>query len=116
VADLSPGLATPMVTYGPGQRVTGIVIHHPAPEEVIFEVHVILSEAHCIMGSADADADVKDDDAPADNASAVVERDVSGPSPITEIAGRIRGVVGDTVRSVAPLARVRVDVFIDDLR
>src|SRR5215467_1752491 len=68
VTDLSPGLATPVATYGPGQRVTGIAIHHPAAEEVIFEVHVILSEAHCIMGSADADADADadaKDDAPA---------------------------------------------------
>src|SRR5436305_9012478 len=39
VVDLSPGHGTPAATYGSGQRVTGVVVHHLALEEVVLEIH-----------------------------------------------------------------------------
>lgn len=103
VVDLSPGLAAPVATYGPGQRVVGIIVYHPTTERVILEVHVILSESHCELAWADSGLEP-------------VEHDAGETGLITEIANRVRDVVCATVRDMASRVRVRVDVFIDDLR
>lgn len=106
VVDLSPGYAAPAATYGPGQRVAGIVVHRPTTEEIVLEVHVVISEAHCALASADS-------------SSKLVERDshdAEESGPVSEIASRVRNVVCATVQSMAAQARVQVDVFIDDLR
>jgi hypothetical protein len=83
--------------------VSGVAVYHPALESVAVEVHVALSESHCKLAS----------DGGAAEAGA---NDPQGPGPVTEIAGRIRGAVDDTLRDMTPRALVRVDVYIDDLR
>jgi uncharacterized alkaline shock family protein YloU len=103
VMDLSPGLSTPVATYGAGRRVTGIVVHHPTPDDIALEVHVVLSEAHCTAAPADATVD--------STASDARDRGV-----LADIASQIRELVFDTVHDVASLVLVRVDVFMDDLR
>ena len=103
VVDLSPGYAAPAATYGPGQRVAGIVVHRPTAERIMLEVHVVLSEAHCELASANS-------------ASKLVEHDSEESGPVPEIASRVRSVVCATVQSMAPQAHIGVDVFIDDLR
>ena len=64
VVDISPGVFALAATYGLGQRVTGIVVHHLTPDhtpdqtpDVALEIRVVLSEAHCKMVAADAATD-----------------------------------------------------------
>jgi hypothetical protein len=105
--DLSPGLFALAATYGLGQRVTGVVVHHLTPDHtpdtIALEIRVALSEAHCRLLAADA-------------ASDSIERDTEEPGVLLEIASHIRGVVYESLRDIAPMLLVQVDVFIDDLR
>lgn len=105
VADLSPGLGAPAATYGPGQRVSGIVVRHlaPAPDRLALGVHVVLSESSC-------------EPAAADSGGSPAPYRPEGPGAMTTIADRIREAVRATVRSMALPAPVAVDVFVDDLR
>lgn len=107
VVDLSPGLFALAATYGLGQRVTGVVVHHltpdHTPDKVALEIRVVLSEAHCEMVAADA-------------ASDAIERDTEAAGILLDIASHIRGVVYESLRDIAPMLLVQVDVFIDDLR
>jgi len=103
VVDLSPGRATPAATYGAGRRVTGVVVHHPTPDDVALEVHVVLSEAHCTTPSTNATGD--------STASGS-----QGHGVLADIASRIREVVYGAIQAMASLVLVRIDVFIDDLR
>lgn len=105
VADLSPGLGAPAATYGPGQRVSGIVVRHlaPAPDQLAIGVHVVLSESSCEAATTDA------------RGSPAPYRP-EGPSAMSAIADRIREAARATVRSMALPAPVGVDVFVDDLR
>jgi uncharacterized alkaline shock family protein YloU len=102
VAELSPGLVTPVATYGPGRSVAGVVIRHPTLETLAIEVHVDLSEAHCMWAVTAAD----------DRGA----RDSEGCAPITEVAHLVRGEVRRSTQDMTSSALVRVDVFIDDLR
>ena len=108
VVDLSPGLFALAATYGLGQRVTGVVVHHLTPDHTPDQgshsrIRVVLSEAHCKMVAADA-------------ASDAIERETEAPGILLEIASHIRGVVYESLRDIAPMLLVQVDVFIDDLR
>ena len=107
VVDLSPGLFALAATYGLGQRVTGVVVHHLTPDHtpdtIALEIRVVLSEAHCNMVAADA-------------ASDSIERETETAGILLEIASHIRGVVYESLRDIAPMLLVQVDVFIDDLR
>lgn len=109
VVDLSPGLYAPVATYGPGERVVGIIIHHSAPEQVVVEVHVTLSASACEAAAKDA---IVGKDAALDMAT----DDAELRGPIREIASNIRVAVREAVRSVAPQVVAQIDVFIDDLR
>jgi hypothetical protein len=42
VLDLSPGTTTLAATYGPRERVTGVVVRHLSPHDISVEVHVVL--------------------------------------------------------------------------
>lgn len=105
VADLSAGLVVPAATYGSGQRVNGVVVHHLTPDTIGLEIHVIASEAFCGMAAADATVEPQS-----------VARDAEPPGLLAEIAARIREVVYRTVQDMTALAIARVDVLIDDLR
>ena len=115
VMDLSPGLFALAATYGLGQRVTGVVVHHltpdhtpdqtpdQTPDTIALEIRVALSEAHCNMVAADA-------------ASDAIERETETAGILLEIASHIRRVVYESLRDISPMLLVQVDVFIDDLR
>src|SRR5258708_28743612 len=42
VLDLSPGIVELAVTYGPHERVTGVVVRHPNSHDIAIEGHVVL--------------------------------------------------------------------------
>ncbi len=103
VLDLSPGLFALAATYGSGQHVTGVVVHHPAPEALALDVRVVLSEAQCnVLAAAAAQ----------ESEGRVAERSAI----MLDIASRIRDAVAAAARDVTRLGLIRVDVFIDDLR
>lgn len=103
VVDLSPGLVALAATYGSGQRVTGVVVHHLTPDTVVLEIHVVLSEAHCNTALAAATPHS-------------MGRESESLAVLTDIANRIRAAVNDTARDIAAPVLARVDVLIDDLR
>ena len=103
VADLSAGRLAPAATYGARQRVTGVVVHHLADDEIVLETHVVLSEAYCAM-------------APSEEAPGSAGSVSNGPGRLNEIASRIRAVVYEVVKEMPSRILVRADVFIDDLR
>jgi len=102
VVDLSPGVVVPRATFGAGERVTGIVVHHPAPNVIVLEIHVLLSEARCNTAAADV-------------AKPGAGRDAAALNVLQGIAAHIRETVHAAVQGmVAPIV-VRADVVIDDL-
>lgn len=103
VVDLSPGITMLAATYGAGQRVTGVVVHHIAPDTLVLEVHVVLSEEHCRAATTSRASD------------AAVHR----PGEIgllIDAANRIREAVHAVVHDTTSLPLEQVDVLIDDLR
>lgn len=103
VVDLSPGLFALVATYGSGQRVAGVVVHHLTPDQIVLETRVILSEAHCnALWAAFA--------------SDSAEGGAEGRGILTDIASRIREVVYESLRDITSPRLAHVDVFIDDLR
>nr|BBH89321.1 hypothetical protein KTC_40720 [Thermosporothrix sp. COM3] len=44
-ASLGPGRFVQAATYGPGERITGVVVQQSAPEVFTAEIHVVLTEA-----------------------------------------------------------------------
>jgi len=103
VVDISPGVFALVATYGSGKRLAGIVVHHPAPDQLALEAHVVLSEAYCNEMSAAAATDS-------------VRRETKGKSVLGDIADRIREAVHGGLRDTTSLPLARVDVYIDDLR
>lgn len=103
VVDLSAGHVAVAATYSAGQRVTGVVVHHLSPDEIVLEIHVILSEADFTRASSDAAPD-----------SAGTDSD--GLGRLNDMASRIRGAVYDVLKEMPSLVLVRADVLIDDLR
>ena len=104
VVDISPGLFALVATYGSGQRVVGIAIHHLTPDQIAIEAHVILSEGHCHEMWASVIASESE------------EESVEGQSILMDIASRIRRAVYEGLREMTSQTLVGVDVFIDDLR
>ena len=102
VVDLSPGLVIQRATYGAGERVTGIVVHHPAPDAVVLEIHVFLSEADCGVAGPGI-------------AHSGAARHSEALDALRRIATNIRETVHAAVRDMLPPAVVRADVLIDDL-
>jgi|SRR5690348_6623017 len=107
VSDLSPGLAAVAATYGPRERIAGVVVHHPHPHDIIIEVHVILCEAVYTEALAHASSDVAGREALAD---------ITGDGVLVDVADQIRGVVNRTVRELNVAPPAAVDVLIDDIR
>lgn len=103
VLDLSLGWSALVATYGAGQRVAGVVIHHPVPGETRVEVHAVLSERHARTMRLDAAA------------GETGSRSRRQPILI-QIADQIRSAVERIASALRQPALVGVDVFIDDLR
>lgn len=101
VVDLSADAE--VTTYGSGQRVNGVIVHHPAPDDLALEIHVALGEAESKLSVART--------APGSDGGSW-----GASGLLNEVASRIRGAVYDMAPSMAPRIIRRVDVYIDDLR
>jgi hypothetical protein len=104
VVDLSPGLTRMAVTYGAGQHVTGVVVEHPAADEIVLAIHVILSQAHCETAAA------------SDTAERPTERSAERAGAMSQVADRIRDATYAALRAMASPVLVGADVLIDDMR
>jgi hypothetical protein len=99
VVDLSPGLFAIEATYGPGERVLGIVLRHPAPNALVIEVRVVLAET--ILREA---------------LSAVPSTGSDGTPLLLRFADQLRTVVAHTIHTLDVPVLTAVDVAIDDIR
>jgi hypothetical protein len=103
VLDMGQGLFAKAATFGPGKRVSGIVIQHPASDTLTVEVHVILEEAAITK----AYSEISGPDASSR----------TGKTPILlRFTDQIRGVVKQTLENLGLPASTIVDVTIDDIR
>jgi hypothetical protein len=103
VVDMGQGLFARAATYGPGKHVAGIVFHHPTPDALSVEVHVVLADAWFIKAFID-----------------VSRLDASSRTETTPMLQRmtdqIRAGVFLTFEHLGLPAPPTVDVTIDDIR
>jgi hypothetical protein len=79
------------VTYGPHERIEGVVIHHHPTGQMALEVHVAIAE------------------------SAALERVSSARPALLELAEEVRGAIERAMRGAGLPAPAEIDVHIDDL-
>ena len=99
VAALSPGNPPAAATYGPGQTVHGIVLHHRPRGTLVVEVHVVAGDAELGSMLASRRAD------PGAEPNAV----------LPALAEEIRSQVARAMRDMAMRAPASVDIYVDDL-
>ena len=108
VQDLSPGTAELAVTYGPRERVTGVVVRHPNSRDISIEVHVVLHAA-LQTGSQQSEA-----------SRSGLHRKASagtvGGAVLTRSANQIRRAVYRAVDRLGIEQPVGIDVLIDDIQ
>ena len=103
VLDMGQGLFAKAATYGPGKNVPGIVLHHPTPDTLSVEAHVVLEEASFIK----AYSEISGSDASS----------TSGATPmLLRFTDQIRAVVTQTLEHLGLPVSTMVDVTIDDIR
>ena len=103
VLDMGQGLFARAATYGPGKHVSGIVMHHPTPDTLSVEAHVVLEEASFIKAYSEISG--------SDSASS------SGTTPmLLRFTDQIRAVVTQTLEHLGLPVSTMVDVTIDDIR
>jgi len=102
VVDMGSGRFAQAATYGPGERVMGVILRHPTPAALAVEAHVVLDERMLVQAL-----------------SAVSPSDVSSSSEdtpiVVRVADHIRAVVFQTVHQFGVLELTTVDVAVDDL-
>jgi hypothetical protein len=105
IAGLSPGLLALAATYGPNERVVGVVLRHFSPRDTVVEVHVVASietiprtEPHKTVSEKSAQAGASD--------GAVLIR----------VADQVRNAVYRAIAELNLPAPSAVDVLIDDIR
>ncbi len=102
VLGMGPGRFAQAATYGPGERVMGVVLRHPAPTALAIEAHVVLDERMLVQTLSSV--------SPSDGFSG------SEHTPIVvRVADRIRAVVFQTVHRFGGPGPITVDVVVDDL-
>jgi hypothetical protein len=105
---LSPGIVELAVTYGPRERVTGVVVRHPNPRDISIEVHVVLHAA-LQTGSQQSEA-----------ARSRLHRRASagavGGAVLTRSANQIRRAVYRAVDRLGVEQPTGVDVLIEDIQ
>ena len=98
VLDMGQGLFAKAATYGPGKHIAGIVLRHPAPGELLVEVHVVLDVTTFIKALSDVNSS-------------------SAKTPILlRFTDLIRTVVSQMFEHLGLPAPSTVDVTIDDIR
>jgi hypothetical protein len=108
VLELSPGIAELAVTYGPRERVTGVVVRHPNSRDIIIDVHVVL------RGPLHDRSQYSETPAGASHrkASAGTARD----AVLTRSADHIRRAVYRAAQALGIAAPTGVDVHIEDIQ
>jgi hypothetical protein len=115
VVDLSAGRFGVAVTYGPGQRIAGIVLRRPIPMEdteddarpaSVVETHIVLAAA-----IARAFPEQRLSSGQSQRAVARAERPV-----LLKIADEIRQTLEREIRRLRPTESWVIDIAIDDLR
>lgn len=108
VADLNPGLVVLAATYGPNERVVGVIVRHPGPRDTVVEVHVT-AEVETLPGG-EAQGGVSDE------STGSAQMGASDAGVLTRIADRVRGAVYRAVRELGLEPPSAVDVLIDDIQ
>jgi hypothetical protein len=122
VVDLGAGRYGVAATYGPGQRITGIVLRRAAQSEgsegsaavaPVVEAHIVVATA-AITNAMTPAAQRKKQRLSPDHA-----RDAAGTqgAPVLlRIAGDVRSALATTLRRLRPNEPWDIDIIIDDLR
>jgi hypothetical protein len=112
VADLSAGRYGVAVTYGPGQRISGIVLRRPIPTEddahlpSVVETHIVLT-AEVVR----AFPEQRLSSAQSQQAGTTVQRPV-----LLDLAEEIRQTLEREIRSLRPSESWVIDIALEDLR
>jgi hypothetical protein len=101
VASLSPGHSALAATYGPTQRVTGVVVRRSAPDDMSLEVHVVLRVASTAVAARALSREVTSSEA--------------GEGSLPAMAAQVREAVFRAIGEMGLPPPVEVDVFIDDI-
>lgn len=88
-----------VATYGPGERLPGIVLRHPTPDALAIEVRVVLAE-NMLREAFSAEPFTNADRTPL----------------LLRFADQLRTVVAHTIGALDAPALTAVDVTIDDIR
>lgn len=104
IADVSPGLVMLAATYGPCERVVGVVVRHDSPHDTAVEIHVV------VEGVARPNSATRGGDAPATPGEA------SDVAVLAQVVSQIRATICDVVSSLNLVPLSAIDVFIDDIQ
>ena len=104
VADVSPGLIVLAATYGPHERVVGVVVRHASPHDTAVEVHIIAAR------------ETISDIATHGGGSEATPEDASEVAVLAQVASRVRAAVYRVASSMNLVPLPAVDVFIDDIQ
>jgi hypothetical protein len=122
VVDVSAGRYGVAATYGPGQRIVGIVVRRVAPTvgneapSCVVEAHVVIATA-VVAGGLRQDAEQRSAQSPRARAqSATGAPGVSGRPILLRIADDIRRALAQELREMRPAEPWTINVSIDDLR
>jgi uncharacterized alkaline shock family protein YloU len=108
VVDLSPGFLALAATYGPNERVVGVVVRHTAPHATAVEVHVTVAmEAATAIPTTEAQGGVS---------SVAAKLEPPESAVLTHVADHVREAVYRAMRDLHVATPSAVDVFIDDIQ
>jgi hypothetical protein len=128
VVDVSAGRYGTAVTYGPGQRVTGIVVRRPTPSATsaapsfVVEAHIVVATAAVTVLAAPPLAALKtsrDKREKRQRPQAATARELPGAprAPVLlRIADEARRALAATLRRLRPGETWEIDITIDELR
>lgn len=112
VTGLSAGRYGAAVTYGPGQRIAGIVLRRPIPTED--ETHLpFVVETHIVLAAAVVRAfpEQRLSSGQSQGAGSIVQRPV-----LLDIADEIRQTLEREIRRLRPTESWVIDIALEDLR
>jgi hypothetical protein len=118
VVDLGAGRYGVAATYGPGQRITGIVLHRPTPSAggaapaFVVEAHIVVAMAAVTSVMVPA-AQQKKPHLPSTRAHRT--EDMGGSPILLRIADETRRALATTLRRLRPNEQWDIDITIDDL-
>jgi hypothetical protein len=120
VVDLSAGHHGSAITYGPGQRVIGIVLRRStptatsAPSTFVVEAHIVVATAAILdaMSSAKRQHSVS----PASRKRSHPTSGTAASPVLLQIADKTRGALFETLRHLRPNEKWNIDIIIEDLR